>query len=286
MVIVAQLVRASLCGGEGCGFESRRSPRPINVLLKTKEREMHVRDIERSLNALDCIESSMMGNLRLADPIDLIFWMCPKRQTGYLVNDAMTGLTTTFTNHQLSDATTRQIESLVVILGEIRTKLVVRSITAIFASADALIIPAIPLREPIAPEVHNLLPREVRIQSNYDSVLLNLMDWATFYRVRPWERYVSPSILSRQRQHHEKLLGDDIVTSLGYLVSDFVRRCFAGYALDGALIRKGEFGRLENPVILGIESSGLANLQNAGLSPEDQIPLINISRKYRGVRSR
>lgn len=59
------------------------------------------------------------------------------------------------------------------------------------------------------------------------------------------------------------------------LAADFVRRVFAGFALDGILIRKGEFGT-KNPVILGVESPGVGVLQNAALPKGQWLPVIQL----------
>jgi len=74
----------------------------------------------------------------------------------------------------------------------------------------------------------------------------------------------------------EKRLNDLLPDGCPSNVSkDFVRRAMAGFALDGILIKSGCFGG--NPVLLGVESPEVAVLQNAALSRENRIPVIQLA---------
>ncbi|OGE82719.1 MAG: hypothetical protein A3B95_01560 [Candidatus Doudnabacteria bacterium RIFCSPHIGHO2_02_FULL_43_13b] len=133
----------------------------------------------------------------------------------------------------------------------------------VWGSADALILysqtdyPGIPadVREGVA---------------NHVAVAAHIADFWRFYEEQPWQN--SPAWAIKQEDRRLRSLLPENATK--HLKQDFVRRVFAGFALDGFLLRKGCFGR--NPVILGVESSGVAVLQNAALEPKEQIPVIQL----------
>lgn len=50
MVIVAQLVRASDCGSEGCGFKSHRSPKKNRLLFNQQHAHLAQLAEQRTLN--------------------------------------------------------------------------------------------------------------------------------------------------------------------------------------------------------------------------------------------
>ena len=51
-----------------------------------------------------------------------------------------------------------------------------------------------------------------------------------------------------------------------------IRRIISSYMLDGILMRRGIYG--PNPVILGVEATSTAIIQNAALKEEEKIPII------------
>lgn len=51
-----------------------------------------------------------------------------------------------------------------------------------------------------------------------------------------------------------------------------IQRILSSYMLDGILMRRGVYG--PNPVILGVEASSTAIIQNAALSEDEKIPVI------------
>jgi hypothetical protein len=58
------------------------------------------------------------------------------------------------------------------------------------------------------------------------------------------------------------------------LVLDFAERSWSGFALDGILAREGHFG--PNPVLIAVEGTGVAMLQNCGLERGDWLPVIHL----------
>jgi len=207
-------------------------------------------------------------------PLDLIFYLCPKREGDYLVNSFRTGLTTQY-GIGISPASQEGLAKARQALPRIKERVAVGSVTAVFAAADAIIIPTILLPEPQMGRDATLEITQVadRVVSNYDTVLLNLFRWGELYRSCPWKGGSPEWAVERQTIVHRRILPRKIPQNL---VDDFVHRCFTGYSLDGESVREGEFGLLPNPVILGVEAPGLALLQSASLEEDNRVSIIQL----------
>lgn len=204
-------------------------------------------------------------------PLDLIFFTCPqmrgsRRRNRIRVNELGTGLTTRY-EEGISENSLARLEKakrFAQILGEAKVK--VGCIINVVGTADALILFSPPVNPPPIPRFEG-----VRTISNYEIVLRHFALWAEFYRQQPW---LNAPRWARKMER-ERLRGLLPTTVPENLAEDFVRRVFAGFALDGILIHKGEFGT-KNPVILGVESLGVAVLQSAALPKEQWLPVIQL----------
>lgn len=205
-------------------------------------------------------------------PLDLIFFTCPKMKGGrwrnrIRVNPQGTGFTTTYKEGVTEESLSRvhQAVNFARILTGVGIK--VGALTNVFASTDSLILFPIPVSPPpTIPQFDG-----VRTISNYEVVLGHLTLWGELYREQPWQK-VPRWARKMEEERFRKLLP---VTAPENLVEDFIRRVFAGFSLDGILIRQGKFGT-ENPVILGVESPGVAVLQNAALLNKEWLPIIQL----------
>lgn len=138
---------------------------------------------------------------------------------------------------------------------------------AIFAAADSFILFSPPLDPPR--EVPNI--PEIEVVSNIDLYKKREGRFTDIlYHERPWEK-IPAWVLDTEEKRLRQLLP---VETSREVKQEFIQRVFAGFALDGLVIREGVFGG--NPVILGIESPGVGYLQNASLKPEERIPVIQL----------
>jgi len=198
---------------------------------------------------------------------NFVFFLCPKTRgrsvkQRFFVNQAGTGLETIYESglppHSLERAR-RAVQ-----FSKERHCVV----TAIFSAADSLILYPVALLPPPTPRVEG-----VSVISNYDLVLLELPLWAQFYRDQPWLHLPQKEkwAVKKEEKRLRRLFGS---IKKKNLVNDILRRIFAGYALDGVLLRSSAFG--DDPILLSVESSGVAVIQNCMLSPGEKIPVIQI----------
>lgn len=229
---------------------------------------------------MDCIEKVYwLREEILQAPLDVIFFVCPRRSQEFQVNDLETGFTTEYTKG-ISESSEHHLQKLPEMVGRLKGRVAIRSLTGIFSGADALILPPVALPPPQPPvEIAGIkeLRKEIAIKivSNYEAVWFYFPRWAHLYYTRPWEQ--APEWA---REMEEKRLRRLLVEVPERLANDFVWRVFAGFSLDGVLIREGEFGT-PNPVLLGIESPGVALLQNAAVGKNEKVPIIQVSQKFR-----
>ncbi len=195
----------------------------------------------------------------------VVYFVCPCLSTkGIVVNKDETGFSAKFVD-RLSGFTKDRIVRTVQFEATVGHKGWVCEPVAIWGSADAYILYS-QIDYP-APVADALLPR---VMGNHESVQANISEFWRFYETQPW--IAAPSWAVTQEE--KRLLAILPPDAPKKLRQDFVRRVFAGFALDGWLLRQGFFG--PNPIILGVESPGVAVLQNAALPRELQIPVIQL----------
>lgn len=219
---------------------------------------------------------SNLYNLSL--PLNLMLFLCPKMSNkGLRLNQVRTGLTVTYQDGP-AKSTKERATKLDKFLEEALAREVQVSVQGIFAAADALTLFPIPQPLPLsyARESQMLmrigLVRRVGITLNTNVELVERHHalFAQFYEEEPW-RTVPQCIRLQEEERLRKILPEE---APDYVSADFIRRTFAGFALDGVLLRRGMWGR--NPVILGVESPGVAVLQNTALPRGEWIPVVQL----------
>jgi hypothetical protein len=199
--------------------------------------------------------------------INLIFFVCPATKSRLKVNRNRTGFTTCYKQDgAFGSVAWKRVQKVREFLLRFRSLELDYSCVCIFASGDALIISSLPVEAPVCLESID----GIEIVSNYKIVHQNLTRFSTLYGQKPWE-----NVPVRTRNEEEVRLWEILPKEAGdNLKTDFVERIWAGFALDGILIREGTFGI--NPVILGVESPGVAMLQNSALEKKNWIPVIHL----------
>lgn len=225
-------------------------------------------DVFETLRSFQCV--TRVSNLRdTGETLDFVFYLCPSTKARMQVNQLRTGLTTQYRAH-LSSSLEKRIERVREFACEASMRGVSFTLTAIFANADAYILFPIPVKVPPVPVTDFGLPN-FRMMGNASAVMTHLEEFSTLYSKKPWE-----SISGRLWLPEVERLRVFVPSGAPENVrDDYVQRIFAGFALDGVLIRNGAFGT-PNPVILGVESEGVAVLQNAALEKKDRIPLVQL----------
>jgi len=204
-------------------------------------------------------------------PLDLIFFTCPqmqgsRRRNRIRVNELRTGLTTAYEEGISENSITRLEKAIKFAQKLTDTGIEVGRTTNVFGTADALILFNPPVDPPAIPQIEG-----VWTTGNYEIVLRHFGLWAELYRQKPWLNCPSWA-----RKMEEERLRELLPTTVPKnLAEDFICRVFAGFSLDGILIRRGEFG-IQNPVIFGVESAGVAVLQNAALPRDRWLPVIQL----------
>ncbi len=200
--------------------------------------------------------------------IDFLFFVCPKMKSpGIVVENGK--LTARYVNG-LSSFTNARIQKVNAFLDELRAIEIdgyAFSIKAIFASADSFILFETPVEPPsMTPAIPG-----IEVVSNLEIYKRNRpTNLETLLEERPWEKIPSRHL---EEQRLKKLLPADATREMR---QRFVERTFAGFALDGVVIRHDAFSSTaRNPVILGVESPGVADLQNAQLG-EHPIPVVQL----------
>jgi len=198
------------------------------------------------------------------EELSLLFFICPTmKSSGFKLNRNKTGLTTEYTKGE-NKSTPERVARVDAFADEAKKAGIDFAISAIFSSADALILFPIPLPEPPIPKL------SYNVISNYQLVKNNFDNFVELYHSQPWEKV--PEKIRRLEGERLKIFFSTSTPS--NIIQDFIERVFAGFALDGILMRKGLFGK--NPVILGVESPGVAILENAALPQEEWLPIIQL----------
>jgi len=198
--------------------------------------------------------------------ITFVFFICPKMKgQGFRINSNKTGFDAEYVPAVLANSAILAIERATRFLSEFETLGLPFMSRALYASADALILPSVPTTPPATP-----VSLDVEIVSNDQAVIEHLTDFGRLYREKPW-RNTPQKISDLERQRLISILPSNTPTNVA---CDFVERTWSGFALDGVLIRSECFG--PNPVLLGVESPGVSVLQNAALPRDQWLPVIQL----------
>lgn len=199
-------------------------------------------------------------------PLEAVFFICPPMTgQGFRVNEVRTGLRAAYAEGT-SASTIARVARVQAFAAEARTAGLHVSITAILAAADSMLLFPVPIEAPPVPDEID----GITVVSNLGPVQANLGRFGTFYRERPWSR-VPQRWVTGEEQRLRAMLPAGVPD---HLADDLIRRIFAGFALDGLLLREERFG--PNPVILGVESPGVPVLQNAALQKGSWLPVVQL----------
>ena len=196
--------------------------------------------------------------------LNFVFFLCPKI-SGYRLNKAKTGLTTTF-QEGVRESTLERIKMVQDFLDEFKPLGVPYDIRAIIATKEAIILFPIPLGEPKTPSQVS----GIHIISDYGLLLQDLERFGALYKSEPWKN-IPQRYVEQQRSFLADILSKDLPENI---VSDFIDRVLAQYALEGLWFQEKKFGN--NPVVLGVETQATMVLQNAALPKECWIPSIQL----------
>ena len=197
------------------------------------------------------------------DDARLVYFLCPCLSSkGIVLNAEGTGFAAKYVDRLSGFTKVRRDKAM-----EFMSRLTVQGwdggFTLVWASADALIL----YSQTDYPAMPDNLQRGV---ANHVAVECHMENFHRFYDQKPWT--AAPAWAVAQEEH--RLMSLLPPEASKELKQNFVRRVFAGFALDGFLLRQGYYG--QHPVILGVESPGVAVLQNAALPASEQIPVIQL----------
>jgi len=211
-------------------------------------------------------------------PLNAVFYICPKMSgRGLRINRAGTGFDARYVD-DLSQSAAERLQRVARFAAEAGQAGLQLRLTAIFAAADAHMLFPLAVPPPAPPRL------DLPVRSNLNAFLANTRRFAQLYQSAPWR-----SIPARFRQTEvERLTSllpsgsqcqvkDDFAAKVRPPVTvaeDLITRIFAGFALDGLTLREGLYGPA--PIILGVESPGVAMLQNAALPRELWLPVIQL----------
>jgi hypothetical protein len=202
-------------------------------------------------------------NIRVNGKINFLFFICPRMKTPGIVMEHG-ALACAYVPGLTGFAETRVLKARAFI-DRARSVGIDCDLTAIYADADAFVLfqPAVkrPSDTPIIGGIKMVTNFEL-YRPEMDRYFMML------YKDAPWQNL---PVWITEGQRLKGLLPGDAPRELK---EDFVRRALAGFALDGLVIRKGMF--FGNPILLGVESPGVAILQNAALEPGEKIPIVEL----------
>ena len=111
----------------------------------------------------------------------------------------------------------------------------------------------------------------IKVVSNLEAVKNRMSDFNDIYNSQPWKKESIQRFVSLEEKRMAQFLDKKMQNNIK---KDFIRRVFAGFALDGIFMRERVFG--SNPVILGVESPGVPILQNSTLGRGDWVPVVSL----------
>lgn len=209
--------------------------------------------------------------------LTFLFFACPRvNGSGFRINPQKTGLTASYTATASGSMIDRVgqanafIDEFRVLSAKHRIRYQCR---CIFAAADALVLFPIPKAPPPTPEWGEA---NIELISNYEPMRNHIELLAEFRQNKPWQS-LPGSVITEERQRLLSFLPHGLPDNIR---QDYVERIFAGFCLDGHLIRKELFG--ENPIILGVEPPGVTMIQNSALAKQDWVPVIALRKIQEG----
>ena len=199
-------------------------------------------------------------------PLNFVFFLCTKI-SGYRLNKARTGLTTTFQDG-VRDSTFERIALVKNFLAEFQRLEIPCTIQGIMASKEAIALFPIPLCEPDIPNKIDGVP----VMSDYSLLLGDLSRFGALYESKPWrDDNIPQGFIEQEKQVLSEILDKTMPKNI---IEDFIERVFAEYALEGLWLQEGKFGN--NPIALGVETQATLVLQNAALPKTSWIPSIQL----------
>lgn len=229
----------------------------------------------RTLNRIKGVAKVTGMPVTLDDAI-LVYFLCPCLSSkGIMVKEDGMGYTAKFVDHLSISAKQRitKVKAFKAAAADVGWKC---HTIALWCSADAPVLYSHG-HFPKIPPIHDAFAY------NHLSVLAHADEFQMLYQWQPWKQCPSWVV-----QQEERRLLSLLPPSSKDLRQDFVRRVFAGFALDGRLLRKNAFGIGHNPIIIGVESPGVGVLQNAALEPSNKIPVIQLKEEEdeKAIRTR
>lgn len=225
-------------------------------------------DIFESIRSLDSVERISNLSPHHPQPLNFLFFLCPSLSgKGYYVNKLGTGITARYVN-KVSKSAIERVSRVNAFVAELRQKIPIPFVVkAVFSSADALMlcVPPVPVPQATASEEIGF-----PVIANDGPVLRHLCLHSELYNRQCWQS-VPDKIWKAE---YDRLMSFLPVNTPDNIRTDFAHRVFAGFGLDGLLMRDGCFG--ENPIILGVESPGVTKLQNAALLREEWLPVVQL----------
>lgn len=200
---------------------------------------------------------------------DFIFFVCPRfTGNGLKINKHKTGFTANY-REGISEYSKVRFQMVKNFMDQINAIGINYTVNTIFAAADSILLFPIPAEPPSTPS-GNDIPGDFKLISNFDIYRNHFQTFGQIYRQEPWKNTPNWAL----KIEYDRLT--EIIPSHTpeEIKEDFIARCFAGFALDGIILKKGLFGT--NPIILGVESKGVSVLQNSALERKDWIPVIDL----------
>jgi len=223
-------------------------------------------DVFETIRQLPSVKKVSNLPANFPQPLTCLFFLCPALNgSGLKVNRHQTGVTGKYTA-KLSGSTQTRLQLVKQFQEELGKNAISFEMVAIYATADPLIL----FSPPTAPPVVPLL--DYRTVTNYQAVFERLDLWHKFYQEEPWKKSLPQRFVDEAKTRIRDLLSYGCPENIR---DDFIDRVLAGFALDGVIIKSGEFGK--NSVLLGVESPEVAVLQNATLCKEERIPVIQLA---------
>jgi len=234
------------------GSISPASTSPFN-----QEEPMNVPSLLRRMRSVRRVTGSVKENSTF------VYFLCPCLSNKGIMVDKDRGCLTVHFVPRLSGFTKARIEKVQAFLFEANKLGWSCATTAIWGSADSIIL------YPESPTPPPSLPPGLVARPNHEPVSLDMESFWLAYESQPWQ--AAPAWVLKQEE--KRLLGLLPKEAPPELRREFVRRVFAGFILDGLLLSRGEFG--QDPVILGVESTGVPVIQNIGGG--NSIPIIQLT---------
>lgn len=201
--------------------------------------------------------------------LDLIFFVCPRfTGNGLKINKHQTGFTANY-REGISEYSKERFVKAQNFMDRLSSANIKYKIKTIFAAADSTLLFPVPAEPPVLPS-YEYIPEGFKLTSNLEIYQNHLQDFGRIFRQEPWKSAPSWAL----KIEYDRLTEIIPHHTPEEIKEDFIARCFAGFALDGIILRKGLFST--NPIILGVESKGVSVLQNCALEKKDWLPVIDL----------